>query len=115
MLRISNLHHQRNDNPMMPDSSALAAEASNDGTMLVRDVVKRDHACLEDIRLEAAAKIGEGAQQGRGSLGGNEQLGCLMELICFIANSRMHEHTRNTTNGSCGDFAFNSCPMGPRY
>jgi hypothetical protein len=39
MLRISNLPHRRVDDPMMHDSSALAADASNDGTMLGRDVV----------------------------------------------------------------------------
>jgi hypothetical protein len=65
MLRISNLHHQCDDNPMMRDSSALAADASNDGMMLGRDVVRRDRVRLEDIGLDAATKIEEGARQGR--------------------------------------------------
>jgi hypothetical protein len=64
MLHTSNLPHQRDDDLMMLDLSELSADASNDGTMLGRDVVKRDRARLEDIELEAAAKIGEGCAAG---------------------------------------------------
>jgi hypothetical protein len=57
MLCTSDLPHQRNNNPMIHDSSALAADASNDGTMLGRDVVERDRARLDDIRLESARPL----------------------------------------------------------
>jgi hypothetical protein len=55
-----------------------------------------------------------------GSLGGRDRgeclgLGCSMEFFHFIVNSHTRAHTRNTMNRCCGDFASNSCTMGPRY
>jgi hypothetical protein len=71
-----------------------------------------------DVKL--LQKLGRARGRIIGSLGGGDRGECLgldrlMELLCFVANSCTGAHTRNTTNGSCGDFASNSCPMGPRY
>ncbi len=84
---------RRNDNPMMRNSSALAADASKDGTMLGRDVVERDRARLEDIGLEAAAKIGESAWRSRRILGRRRAARLVDGIVlfcCKLTHVRAH-------------------------
>ncbi len=61
--------------------------------MLGRDVVKRDRARLEDIGLEAAAKIGEGARRGRRILGRRLAARLLDGIVlfhCKLTQARAH-------------------------
>ncbi len=114
MLCTSNMPHQRDDDPMMRDLSALAANTSKDGTMLGCNIVEQGHGHMEDIDSKLPQKLGRVHGGVVGSLGGGKQVSCLMELFSFVANSHMCTHIRNTTNGSCGNFASNSCPIVPR-
>jgi hypothetical protein len=78
---------------MMRNLSALAMDALNDGTMLGRYVVKLDRAHLEDIGLEAAAKIGGDARRCRRILGRRRAARLLDGIVLFhrkLKHARAH-------------------------